>query len=185
MALPPDIEVTVHYIDEDAVNAFATFGGHVMIYRGLVERLESENALAMVLAHEIAHVKHRHPIRTLGRGAVVLLALLAFAGIQGDDLIAEVAGSAGSLTLLGFSRSQEKEADATALAAVQRVYGHIGGTLRLYEVLLDEHGETSEHVPVFLSTHPLTTDRIAALRTIARERGWTESGKITRLPQGS
>ncbi|MDX1514311.1 MAG: M48 family metallopeptidase, partial [Gammaproteobacteria bacterium] len=70
MALPPDIEVTVHYVDEDAVNAFATFGGHVVIYRGLVDRLESENALAMVLAHEIAHVKHRHPIRTLGRGAV-------------------------------------------------------------------------------------------------------------------
>ena len=181
MELPKDIEITVHYADEDVVNAFATFGGHVMIYRGLVEKLESENALAMVLAHEIAHIKHRHPIRTLGRGAVVMLALLAFAGVQGGDLVGDVAGNAGSLTLLGFSRAQESEADASALDAVQRVYGHTAGALDLYDVLLDEHEKAGLTIPVFLSTHPLTTERIATLRALARERGWPDTGEIAPL----
>lgn len=183
MALPDEVEITLHYADEDVVNAFATFGGHVVIYRGLIKKLQSENALAMVLAHEIAHVKHRHPIRTLGRGAVVILAMLAFAGVQGDDLVGKIAGGAGSVTSLGFSRAQENEADATALAAVQQVYGHIAGALQLYDVLLDEHGETGESLPVFLSTHPLTADRIDTLRALAREQGWRSEGEVTALPR--
>ncbi len=181
MELPEDVRLSVHYSDEDVVNAFASFGGHVVIYRGLVEKLESENALAMVLAHEIAHIKHRHPIRSLGRGVVVMLALLALAGVQGGDLVGNVISGAGSLTLLGFSRAQENEADATALAAVQRVYGHTAGALQLYEVLLDEHGETGKNLPVFLSSHPLTTERIINLRALAGERGWPDIGEITAL----
>ena len=181
MDLPDGVEVTVHYADENVVNAFATIGGHVVIYRGLVEKLESENALAMVVAHEIAHIKHRHPIRSLGRGVVVMLALMALAGVQGDDLVGSIVGSAGSLTLLGFSRAQENEADASALAAVNSVYGHTAGAFQLYEVLLEEHGESGKNLPVFLSTHPLTSERMLALREIVREKGWRDTGEVIRL----
>lgn len=54
MSLPPGMDVTVHYADEKAVNAMATLGGNVVFYRGLLERLDSEDAVATVLAHEIA-----------------------------------------------------------------------------------------------------------------------------------
>ena len=73
--LPDDMSITVHYVDDDTVNAFATLGGNLVFYRGLLERLPNENALAMVVAHEVAHIKHRHPIRSLGRGVAIATAL--------------------------------------------------------------------------------------------------------------
>lgn len=182
MQLPDDMPVVVHFADNDVVNAFATFGGHVVIHRGLVEKLESENALAMVLAHEIAHIKHRHPIRSLGRGAVVILALMAITGVQGDDIVGTVAGNAGSLTLLSFSRAQEKEADRTALEALEQVYGHTAGALNLYELLVEERANHGSNVPEFLSTHPLTEARIADLRELALTRGWRTQGDPRPLP---
>jgi len=183
MDLPDGMHIRVHYADEDQVNASATLGGHVVIYRGLAERLPHENALAMVLAHEIAHVKHRHPIRTLGRSVVVVLALMAIVGVQGEDLAASVIGDAGVLTLLTFSRAQESEADRTALEAVSRVYGHVAGATDLYDVLIEEQEQKGIDAPVFLSTHPLTSDRVEALRTLQVEHGWDANAATTPLPR--
>jgi predicted Zn-dependent protease len=182
MDLPDGMHIRVHYVDEDQVNASATLGGHVVIYRGLVEQLPHENALAMVLAHEIAHVKHRHPIRMLGRSVVVVLALMAIVGVQGDDLAASVMGDAGVLTLLTFSRAQESEADYTALETVARVYGHVAGATDLYDVLIEEQQRKGIDAPVFLSTHPLTDDRISALRALQVKRGWDAAAPTTPLP---
>ena len=64
----------MHYDASDTVNAFATLGGHVVIYRGLLEKLPNENVVAMVVAHEIAHIKHRDPVAALGRGVAITLA---------------------------------------------------------------------------------------------------------------
>jgi len=181
MDLPDDMKITVHYGDVDEVNAYATFGGHVVINRGLIEKLPNENALAMVMAHEFAHIKHRHPIRSVGRVAVVLLAVMAVAGIQGNEVAGTLAGDAGTLTLLSFSRGQESEADRSALEAVAGVYGHVAGALDLYEVLLEEKKKRHFDAPAFLSTHPLTEARIETLRAIQYEKGWDDSPPVTPL----
>ena len=73
MDLPDGMSITVHYSDDPTVNAFATVGGHVFMFKGLLEKMPSEDALAMVMAHEIAHVKHRHPIVALGKGVALSL----------------------------------------------------------------------------------------------------------------
>lgn len=181
MDLPDDMKITVHYADVDEVNAYATFGGHVVINRGLIEKLPNENALAMVMAHEIAHIKHRHPIRGLGRAAVVIMALMAVAGVQGGDVVGTVIGDTGALTLLSFSRGQESEADRSALEAVAGVYGHVAGALDLYTVLMEAHGERHFAAPTFLRTHPLTESRIATLKSIQYEKGWDDSAPVTPL----
>jgi predicted Zn-dependent protease len=181
MDLPDDMRITVHYADVDEVNAYATFGGHVVINRGLIEKLPNENALAMVMAHEIAHIKHRHPIRSLGRTAVVLLAVMAVAGVQGNEVAGTLAGDAGTLTLLTFNRGQESEADRSALEAVAGVYGHVAGALDLYTVLLEEKKKRHFDAPMFLSTHPLTQDRIQRLKSIQYEKGWDDSPLATPL----
>ncbi|KPK67080.1 MAG: hypothetical protein AMJ84_13975 [Acidithiobacillales bacterium SM23_46] len=90
--LPADMRLTVHYVDKDTINAFATVGGHIVVFRGLLEKMPNENALAMVLAHEIAHVKHRHPIQVLGRGVVVGLALSIVTGATGNQSLGSVLG---------------------------------------------------------------------------------------------
>jgi Zn-dependent protease with chaperone function len=182
MDLPEEMHVTVHYSDAEAVNAYATLGGHVVLYRGLLEKLPHENALAMVLAHEMAHIRHRHPIRALGRGAVVGLAIGALTGLSGNDLVGEVMGDAGLLTVLKFSRDQERQADRTGMSAVAELYGHVSGTLDLYRVLLEHAGKAPHDLPAFMSTHPLAIDRIEDLEALSRENGWRQDGLT--LPLG-
>jgi len=168
LELPADMPITVHYLDDDTVNAFATLGGNIFVYRGLFERLEHENALAMVLAHEIAHVRHRDPIVAIGRGLTVTLALASLAGLTDTALVDRLVGHAGMLTTLGFSRRQEARADAAALIALQRIYGHAGGAQALFETLAASAGREP---PTFFSTHPLSARRIERITRSANARG--------------
>ena len=176
MALPPEMTLNLHRVDDDAVNAGASLGGNVLVFRGLIERMPSENALAMVLAHEIAHIKLRHPVRSLGRGLVVALAASALFGVDADGAASTLMQGTGTLALLGFSRAQEREADALAIAAVNALYGHVGGAVDAYRVLLD--AVDGEEPPPMLSTHPHTAERIATLEAFT-----AASGIATRAPQ--
>ena len=178
-ALPDEMKITVHYLDDDTVNAFATLGGHVFFFRGLLEKLPNENALAMLMAHEIAHVKHRHPIKSLGRGLVAGLALSVISSTAGDAIIGNFLGEAGYLTILKYSREMESEADKTAIQALQSIYGHLIGADDLFKVLKDESG--SLEPPAFFGTHPLTDDRIAEIASYDDDNT-QKNNKITPLP---
>ncbi len=92
MALPRGMTVDVHLVREDVPNAFATLGGHVLVTEGLYRRLPSENALAMVLAHELAHLRARDPIAAAGGGAARVFAPGRGARRRGRDR-----GAAGPL----------------------------------------------------------------------------------------
>lgn len=181
--LPPEMKITVHYVDDKTVNAMATLGGNIVVFRGLLEKMPNENALAMVLAHEIAHIRHRHPVMALGRGVVIGLTLAAIGGFSGNDITGRVLGDAGLLTVLSFNRAQEAEADRTAVAALARHYGHVAeadAPFRILQELADTRGRGT--VPGFLNTHPASTDRIEAIRRQAREHGWSLEGARTPLP---
>lgn len=164
--LPQDMSVSIHLVDGDAINAFATLGGHIFILRGLLERLPNENALAMVVAHEIAHVKHRDPIVALGRGVTIAVAFAALVGLTDSDLLQGVLNRAGEITVLKFSRDQEEAADDAALKALQGMYGHVAGAEALFELLPRESGSEA---PVLFSTHPLSADRVAKIAALARD----------------
>lgn len=183
MQLPEEMEITVHYIEGDTVNAFATIGGHIFIYQGLLDELESENALAMVIAHEVAHIFHRHPIIAMGRGVVIGLLLSAISGASGDLFVGQIVSETGMIALLNFTRDQEREADITALTAVNGLYHHVAGTNDLFRVLMAAHDLDSIEPPLFLSTHPLTQDRIDDLTQYAHGQGWTTEATLAPFPQ--
>jgi predicted Zn-dependent protease len=182
MDLPEDMETTVHYMDQDIENAFATLGGHIYIYRGLMQLLPNENALAMVVAHEMAHIKHRHPIIAMGRGVVIGLFLASIAGFSGDHFVGQIVSDAGIITLLSFNRDQERDADATALAAVAGHYGHIAGSENLFETLLTLEEKHPMNPPEFLRTHPLGEKRIENIRWLAKKNNWNTDGELTPIP---
>jgi predicted Zn-dependent protease len=165
MDLPESMVVKVHYTDLRVPNAFATLGGHIVITSELYRLMPSENALAMVLAHEIAHVKRRDPIAALGGGASVALALAVVSG-EADGLVPQVA----TLVALGYSRSAEEGADEEALAALIARYGHAGGAASVFEVLARHKDALTGTLPSFLSTHPADDERIANLARAAE--GW-------------
>ncbi len=177
--LPQDMRITVHYVDSDTVNAMATLGGHIIMFRGLLQKLKSENALAMVLGHEIAHIHLRHPIQTLGRGAVISLALSAIGITTGD--MGHILGSTGLLTALNFSRDQEQQADEMALQSLEQHYGHVHGATDLFQVLLHEAPKSAPNI-TFLSTHPLTQHRIEHVLDYAKQHHWQTQGVLTPIP---
>ena len=183
MRVPAEIRIRVHYVDDaDTVNAFATLGGHIVVFRGLLARMPSENALAMVLAHEIAHVLHRDPIVALGRAMAVGLALAAIAGVSGDTLTDSVFGSAGTLTALSFSRDQERAADVAAIAAVGARYGHVADAAAVFDSLAGMDGEQALRTPEFLSSHPGLDTRRAETARYAAALGWSSIGTPRPLP---
>jgi len=173
MGLPPGMTVNVGYLENGTVNAFATLGGHAVFFRGLLGKLDSEDAAAMVMAHEIAHLKHRHPAAALGRGVAVGVVLSLISADLGRSAAGSVLTQAGTVTLLSFNRDQEREADEEALRVLAAEYGHVGGALDLFAVFSKVQSNKSGGIvpnAEFLATHPLTANRVAAVRRWAEER---------------
>jgi predicted Zn-dependent protease len=156
-------------------NAFVTPGGRISVTTGLLRMLQTENGLAMVLGHEMGHQYRRHPIRGLGRGAVMALALLVMSGLDGSQWASRVISDTAMLGNLAFSRSQEAEADAIGERLLLAAYGHAAGASEFFRLLQESgHNEPWE----FLSSHPSTEHRLAMLVQHETQR----PGQITPLP---
>lgn len=170
--LPEEYELSVHYVDSNIKNAFATLGGHIFIFKGLINSVESENALAMIIAHEIAHIKNRDPVAAMSRG-MALMVLYSFLAndYSNSEGLTDISGNVG---LSFFSRTQEEKADLQALDALQKHYGHIADYDYFFSSLIDETTE-NQKMPEWLSTHPDLEKRINYLKTKAEKMGYSAS----------
>jgi len=184
LGLPADMSVIVHYDSADTFNAFATLGGNLLFYRGLLERMPDENALAMVMAHEIAHVLHRDPAAGLGGGVASALVLAAVTGSVGTGAATDGLSRTGLLTSVQFTRRMERQADRVASAALAERYGHLHGAATLFEVIQAQRLPSRRPVWLerFTATHPLDADRIRAIEAHAQELGVPLDGPATPLP---
>jgi len=183
MAVPEGMQFRVHYSDDDVFNAFATVGGNLLFYKSLLEKMPNENTLAMVMAHEIAHVVHRDPIASLGGGVVSTLGLLALTGSTGSA--GSMLSNAGALTSMQFTRKMESVADEAAVAALHGHYGHVNGSATLFEIFSQQQavqGHSTDWLDGFASTHPTEENRIQDIHENARANGWSTSGSLTPLP---
>lgn len=177
--LPENMPIKIHYVKSETVNAHATLGGHIVIYRGLLEKMPDENTLAMVVAHEIAHIKNRDPIIALGRGLTVGLAMLSIFGAGDSGLSDQLVSHIGQLTILSFSREQESLADELALNTLAKHYGHTGGAETLFNIFKDEE---KIKIPAFLRTHPVNESRLNAVKAFSRKQGNTQRYENKLIP---
>jgi Zn-dependent protease with chaperone function len=184
MDLPQGMDIRVRLEPSDQVNAYATIGGHVVVYAGLLKKLASEEALAALLAHEMAHVKHRHVAASAGRGLAISLALTLLSADAGGAVAQSVFGLASQAALMSYSREHETQADADALAAMIALYGHGAGYLQLFETLQKTESDIPDALRSagFMRSHPLTEDRLQAAHQLARQNGWSLQGPFTALP---
>lgn len=176
--LPEDMKITVHYMDSPTMNAFATIGGNVFMFRGLLEKLPNENALVTLLGHEIAHVKYRHPIRSFGGGIAVAIAMTAI----GSSADTTILGDAGLLSTLKFNRNMETQCDLEAMHNLNHLYGHINGGAELFRIFHKARGGEGNEPIEFFSTHPQDAKRIQSFSENAQKNGWAETGALTPLP---
>jgi predicted Zn-dependent protease len=166
-------------VENPRVNAFAGPGGYIGVHTGLILTTESENELAAVVAHEIAHVTQKHLLRTfqmaddmsIATAAVVLAAVVLGAATENSDLgmAAATGAQAGMLQRqINFTRANEKEADRVGIG----ILSHSGFDPRAMPTFFERMGKANrfydmKELPEFLRTHPVTTNRIADSRNRA------------------
>jgi predicted Zn-dependent protease len=160
-----------YVIDEDVYNAFATPGGHIFVYTGLLDAMEEEEELAGILGHEIAHVYCRHISQKIDRSKKIGVATLAgiAAGIllgvggAGEAASAVTMGSmaAGQTAELSYSRENEMQADQFGLKFTTAAGYSASGLLKILKKIRSKTWFGSDQIPKYLMTHPAVEDRIA------------------------
>ena len=181
MDMPTDYKLFVHYVDADVENAFATLGGHIFVFKGLMQQMPDENSLAMVLAHELAHIKHRDPVAAMGRGFAIQM-LYGFITNDYSGPI-DVLTTSGEVGMSFFSRQQETAADIQAVKALNRHYGHVAGFDDFFVLMRDlyKNNDDTENLPEWLSTHPDLDKRIDYLRKFIQQQKYAQH-KTTPMP---
>ncbi len=154
----------MHIIDDpETLNAFATPGGYIYIYTGLINYLDDASSLAGVMGHEIAHSDQRHSSKQLQKnvGVAVVLGILL-----GDDLQA-IQNLTANLLALSFSRGDETDADNQSVEYLCETNFLADGASFFFEKIEAEGGSNP---PAFLSTHPNPDDRVENIREMSDMR---------------
>jgi len=149
-------------VESGQINAFALPNGQIVVYTGLLDRLQHSSELAALLVHEAAHVNHRHSMKMLFRNlAGYLLVSLLFTDVSG--IMAVLADNAHRLHNLSYSRKFEREADEQGLKILMNNHIDPNGMVQLF-VLLEKVSKLP--IPQIVSTHPLTAERKVNMQKI-------------------
>jgi len=158
-ALP--FPVTASVIRRPEANAVALPGGRIYVFQGLIDKAETPDELAGVIAHELGHVAHRDGTRSVLQAAGLSLLF----GMLLGDFVGGGAVVIAATTILKTSYSRDVEAAADVFAVT--VIGKLGGDARALGRILLRIAGTTHPGPKILADHPETEDRIAAIEALA------------------
>jgi len=175
----PDITYDVRLLDTDMVNAFSLPGGIIYVTKGLLEDVGSDNELAGVLAHEIAHNCTYDALRQAERNENMFTANVAalIASIllgAPSDMVSTVmiAGEYVRRGILGgYSIEMETAADKHAVEYILGTSYNPVGLVTFMERLAAEYRSTPQVELGFLKTHPEAPDRVKALKELLQDAG--------------
>lgn len=174
--LPYDFKV--HLVESEMVNAAALPGGHILVFQGLLDEVDSLNSLTYILAHELGHYANRDHLRGMGRALVLLTVSVALLG--SDNAASDLLSRGLNITELGFSRKQETQADEFGLDALQCVFGHVGGATAFFEKMsLDHDPGRWGH---YFATHPENRRRIAHIEERIENKNY-RTDNVSPMPQ--
>jgi len=160
-------------VDNPTINAFTVPGGHIAVFSGLILAADNESELAGVIAHEIAHATQRHIAQMVaaqtGNNLTAIAGFIAGALLGAVDpqlgaavMTAGIAGAAQNS--INYTRMHEREADRLALATLQRADIDPRGMVSFFEKLQRRAGGAPSRQFEFLRTHPMTGERISAIK---------------------
>ncbi|MCC7296780.1 MAG: M48 family metalloprotease [Bacteroidia bacterium] len=163
--------------DDSTLNAFCTPGGYIYVYTALIKFLESEDQLAGVMGHEMAHADKRHSTDAMTRqyGLQVLFDI-----VFGQDK-GQLVRIAANIKELSYSRKNESEADEYSVIWLYPTSYNAKGAAGFFEKLI-QLGQTGGN-PEFLSTHPNPDNRVQAItdkwQTLGGKTGNTYQSRYT------
>lgn len=172
-------ELTLVVIDSPQINAFAVPGNIVGVNGGLFLNAYSEQQFGSVIAHELAHLSQRHFARRLEQqersapltAAGILAGILITAATGSEAGIAAIAGTqAMSIqNMLAYSRAHEQEADRIGMDIMASAGLDPRGMPEMFEIMMRQSRMQGNRVPEYLSTHPLTQNRVSDTRSRAEQ----------------
>ena len=179
-------ELKVYVLPVEQVNALALPGGPIVIFEGLIDKAESPEELAGVLAHEIQHILLRHSTRGILRNLAKSMLVTLFLG-DVNSVMEGIVQLAGQLETLGLSREMEAEADQKGMELILAANIDPHGMIRIFKKLMQEdfsQKKLPKGKPVseendlssYFSTHPSSQNRLARLEKQMRShenRIWT------------
>lgn len=174
-------QCTFTLVNSEVINAFAVPGCYIYVTRGLLAIMNSEDELASVLGHEVGHVVADHSARRQNTATLTGLGAILAGVITGSGEIAQIAGQAGQLYALGYSRDQEFEADDLGVRYLQRAgynsyaASDLLGALGSSEALAQRTSgrDAASATPAWARTHPLSADRVTRANAQAGATGAT------------
>lgn len=147
----------IRIIKDTILNAFCTPGGYIYVYTGLMKYLESEDQLAGVMGHEMAHADRRHSTEAMTQQYGLQLMLdIVFGQNKG-----QLARIAAGLKTLQFSRKNESQADEYSVIYLYETAYNAKGAAGFFQKMIDQG--SSGRAPEFLSTHPSPDNRVQAI----------------------
>ncbi|MGY0343250.1 M48 family metalloprotease [Xylella fastidiosa] len=183
-------------LKERQINAFATLGAYVAVNSGLLLTAESEDEVAAVLSHEIAHITQKHVLRSveraqrdqipilLGMLAAVIAAQHVGGNSSGDATMAGITSAMGLMQQrqINYTRSNEAEADRLGIHTLARSGYDLEAMAGFFErmSLVTRGNSGGDQAPDYLQTHPVTVTRISEAKARAeqlkKQKGLTGGG---------
>ena len=156
-------DITVHVIEGGPVNAFTLPGGILVVYSDLIDQAKDSSQVAGMLAHEIGHAVHFHPMKGLARQyGIDLMVKLVSGGYS--DLLNTLTSGGNLLLALRNGRAFERDADATGVALLEKLGVRADGISSFFEQMMAKEPKDMAAVAGVWSSHPPTTERIAATK---------------------
>jgi predicted Zn-dependent protease len=164
-----EIDYFFYVLDEEDVNAFALPGGFVYVNKGLVDKVDNDDQLAAVLAHEVGHIVARHSIKKLQ--AIMgysILRVLTAAIPEGGGQVSKTADVAFVEILTGYGRQDELLADKLGARYASKAGYNPRAMVDFLEKLHEMYRGRPLRPKTYFKTHPYVPDRI---RTVKQELG--------------
>ena len=153
-----------NYLNSPQVNAWCMPGGKIVVYSGLARGLAlSDDELAVVLGHELAHALREHARARMGKSAIVGMGTAVLGQVVGNGRYAGAFQLGGNLLSLKFSRSDEVEADEVGLDLAARAGFNPRAGLSLWRKMA---AAAKGAPPEWLSTHPASSSRVADIERL-------------------
>ena len=166
----PEAAFSFVILDQDVINAFAAPGGVIALHSGLILLAETQDEVAGVLSHEIAHITQLHMYRAFEKGKTMnIIAMLAMMGLilasggDGQVITGAVMGAqaAAAQAQINFTRHNEIEADRVGIRTLAAAGYDPQGMADFFQKMGHTSRANGEGPPEFLRTHPVSVNRIA------------------------
>lgn len=170
----PDIPYTIRVIKKKELNAFAIPGGYIYLHTGLLDKIESNDELACIIAHEMTHIVARDGVHRLEKSLLYAIPTSILLGDGRHKAIQQAVDATFNLTMLKYSRQEELRADQFGVTYAYRAGYNPEGMIAFFRKLQKMGNTEFTRYFEFLQSHPDVEQRIKNVEAVISQLRGTQ-----------